>query len=220
VSAAAAAPATPQYIDGAAQQRTPTGRERMRAQVLTRHGGPEGFELREVPKPVPIAGTVLVRIAATSVNPVDLKIREGLPIAPELPAILGADLAGTVEAVGDGVDAFAPGDEVYGCAGGVKGLGGTLAEYIVADARLLARKPARLSMREAAALPLVAITAWQALDRAALASGEQILVHGGVGGVGHLAVQLAKARGARVATTVSSGDAARVARELGADDTA
>ncbi|WP_306591270.1 zinc-dependent alcohol dehydrogenase family protein [Geothrix sp. 21YS21S-4] len=189
----------------------------MRAQVLTEFGGPERLELRDVPRPEVRPGTVLVRIAAAAVNQVDLKIREGLPIGPALPAILGADLAGTVEAVGDGVTDLRPGDEVYGCAGGVRGHGGTLAEWIVADARLVAPKPQSLSMRDAAALPLVAITAWEALERAQVSARDHVLVHGGAGGVGHVGVQLAKARGARVAATVGAEDA-DVVRELGADE--
>jgi NADPH2:quinone reductase len=190
----------------------------MRAQILTAFGGPENFRLTDIPKPEIRPGMVLIRLAATSVNPVDLKIRGGLPIGPDLPAVLGADLAGVVEAVGAGVLDFAPGDEVYGCAGGVKGQGGALADYMLADARLIAPKPATLSMREAAALPLVAITAWDALERSALSASSHILVHGGVGGVGHVAIQLAKAIGARVATTVSSAEAGVVARGLGADE--
>jgi NADPH:quinone reductase len=191
----------------------------MQAQVLKAFGGPENFELIDIPKPEIRPGMVLVRVAATSVNQVDTKIRAGLPIGPDLPAVLGCDVAGIVEAVGAGVLDFKPGDEVYGCAGGVKGQGGALAEYILADARLLAPKPAKLSMREAAALPLVAITAWDALERTALSAMDHILVHGGVGGVGHIAIQLAKASGARVATTVASGEAAELARSLGADET-
>ncbi|PKU26139.1 zinc-dependent alcohol dehydrogenase family protein [Telmatospirillum siberiense] len=191
----------------------------MRAQILTGHGGPENFKLTDVAKPALKPGTVLLRIHAASVNPIDIKIREGLPIGPDLPAILGADLAGTVEAVAPDVQGFRPGDQVFGCAGGVRGHGGTLADYIVADARLVAHKPRTLSMREAAALPLVSITAWEGLERTALAAADHVLIHGGTGGVGHVAVQLAKARGARVAASVSSAEAAAIARDLGADDT-
>jgi NADPH:quinone reductase-like Zn-dependent oxidoreductase len=113
-------------------------------------------------------------------------------------------MAGTVEDVGPGVSAFHPGDEVYGMVGGVGGLPGTLAEYVVASADLLALKPKSLSMREAAALPLIAITAWEGIvDRARVHSGQKVLVHAGAGGVGHIAVQLAKALGAKVFATVS-----------------
>lgn len=190
----------------------------MRAQLLREHGGPDKLTLADVPQPMPAAGQLLVRIRAAAINPVDLKIREGLPIGPEMPAILGADLAGVVEQVGDGVTDFAVGDEVYGCAGGVKGHGGTLAEYIAADARLLAPKPKALSFREAAALPLVSITAWQAIERLALTADDQVLIYGGTGGVGHVALQLARIAGARVVASVGSEAAAAIATELGADD--
>jgi NADPH:quinone reductase len=190
----------------------------VQAQVLRSFGDPSNFELTELPKPEIRPGTVLIRVAATSVNQVDLKMLNGLPISPDLPAVLGADVAGTVDGAGAGVMGFAAGDEVYGCAGGVKGQQGALAEYMVADARLLAPKPRNLTMHEAAALPLVAITAWEALERASLAASDHVLVHGGVGGVGHIAVQLAKAIGARVATTVPSKQAADLAQMLGADE--
>lgn len=190
----------------------------MRAQLLTEFGGPEKLKLTEVDTPVAGPGQALVRIRAAALNPVDVKIREGLPIGPAMPAILGADLAGVVEAVGDGVTNIAVGDEVYGCAGGVKGHGGTLAEYIAADARLLAPKPSNLSFRDAAALPLVSITALDAMEKLALTKDDHVLIYGGTGGVGHIGIQLAKAAGARVAAMVSSDEAAAIARNLGADD--
>lgn len=192
----------------------------MRALVLTRHGDPDGFELREVPDPEPGPGEVLIRVAATSVNPVDTKLRGGGgPIAPELPGILGMDVAGTIEAVGDGVTDFQVDDEIYGCAGGLRDLPGALAERMVADARLLAPKPPSLSLREAAALPLVSITAWDGLiDRVRELDGRHVLVYGGTGGVGHVALQLARARGARVAATGSSPEKLRICRDLGADE--
>ena len=162
------------------------------------------FQLTDVPKPVPGAGEVLVRIAASGVNPLDTKIRAGAAehARHPLPAILGIDMAGTVEAIGPGVDDFRPGDEVHGMTGGVGGVQGSLAQYAAVDARLLAPKSARLSMREAAALPLIAITAWEGLvDRARLAPGQTVLVQGGAGGVGHIAVQIARALGAEVFAT-------------------
>ena len=192
----------------------------MRAQIIPAWGGAENFEAATLPDPVPGPGEVLVQIAASSVNPADYKLRQaGPPIAPALPAVLGCDAAGRVLAVGDGVEGFAPGDEVYGCVGGVRGVPGCYAEMIAADARLLAPKPAALTLREAAALPLVTITAWEGLDRAGVRAGQSVLVHGGAGGVGHVAVQLATARGAVVSTTVSSEEKAALARELGADHT-
>jgi NADPH:quinone reductase-like Zn-dependent oxidoreductase len=155
------------------------------------------------PKP----GEVLVRIAASGVNPLDTKIRAGKAehARQPLPAVLGLDVAGTVEEAGAGVRTFKPGDEVFGMVGGVGGLQGTLAEFVVADVRLLARKPRNLSMREAAALPLSTITAWEGLvDRAGVRTGQKVLIHAGAGGVGHLAVQVARAFGAEVFATVST----------------
>jgi NADPH:quinone reductase-like Zn-dependent oxidoreductase len=149
---------------------------------------------------------VLVRIAASGVNPLDTKIRAGKAAHAKqpLPAVLGVDMAGTVEEVGLGVTAFRSGDEVYGMVGGVGGLQGTLAEFVAADANLLAHKPKNLSLREAAALPLSTITAWEGLvDRAKVQSGQKVLIHAGAGGVGHVAVQIARAFGAEVFATVS-----------------
>lgn len=192
----------------------------MRAQVIRSFGEPDVFEGATLPDPEAGTGEVLVRIAATSVNPVDTKIRRAGPTrAPSLPAVLGCDLAGTVVAVGAGVSGFRVGDAVYGCAGGVRGMPGTYAELIAADARLIAHKPEGLSMREAGALPLVTITAWEGLDRAGLAAGQTLVVFGGAGGVGHVVIQLGKARGARVIAIVSSSDKAEIARACGADET-
>lgn len=164
------------------------------------------FVPMRLPVPVPAKGQVLVRIVASGVNPLDTKIRAGNAAHAKqpLPAVLGMDLAGLVVSVGDGVTSFRPGDEVYGMAGGIGGLQGTLAEFAAVDARLLARKPRNLTMRESAALPLAAITAWEGLvDRAGVGDGDKVLVHGGAGGVGHIAVQLARARSAQVFSTVA-----------------
>lgn len=181
----------------------------MKAMVLNEYGDKAEFQPADIPKPAPTPGHVLVRIEAVSVNTVDTMIRQmgkDLPISPDLPAVLGMDFAGTVEAVGEGVTAFAPGDEVYGCAGGLADLQGALAEYMTADARLIARKPKTVSMRAAAALPLVGITAYEGLQRANVQAGQKVLVHGGAGGVGHVAVQIAKHLGADVYAT-GTGDA-------------
>jgi NADPH2:quinone reductase len=164
------------------------------------------FRAVEIPRPEPTANQVLVRIKASGVNPLDSKIRTGkAPHAkPVLPAVLGTDLAGVVEAVGQNVTAFKIGDEVYGLTGGVGGLQGSLAEFAAVDPDLLAKKPTHFSMREAAALPLVFLTAWEGLvDRANVRADQKVLVLGGSGGVGHVAVQIAKARGARVFATAS-----------------
>lgn len=193
----------------------------MRAMVCNRFGGPDVLEPAEIDKPRATPGHVVIRVAATSVNPVDFKIRQGArpAVAPPFPAVLHGDVAGVVDEVGAGVDQFAVGDEVFGCAGGFRGLGGALAEYMLADATLLARKPSRLSMREAAALPLVCLTAWEGLfDRAKVNAGQRVLVHAGAGGVGHVALQLAKSAGAHVCTTVSGDAKAAIARDLGADE--
>ena len=176
------------------------------------------FRTAEIPQPEPAANQVLVRIKASGVNPLDSKIRTGkAPHAnPVLPAVLGIDLAGVVEAVGQDVTTFQVGDEVYGMTGGVGGLQGSLAEFAAVDADLLAKKPANLTMREAAALPLVFLTAWEGLvDRANVRADQKVLVLGGSGGVGHIAVQIAKARGAKVFATASVAKHDMV-RQLGA----
>ena len=173
--------------------------ETMKALVLEDYGAP--FKLAEVPRPEAGTGQVLVRIRASGVNPLDTKIRAGqAPHANHrLPAILGIDLAGVVEEVGPGVTDFRPGDEVFGMTGGVGGLQGSLAEFAAVDSRLLAPKPANLSMREAAALPLVFITAWEGLvDRVNLNPQRNVLVLGGGGGVGQMAIQLARSIGSEV----------------------
>jgi len=179
----------------------------MKALILTDFNTP--YQLQELPKPSAANGEVLVKISASGINPLDLKIQAGQAAhaKPVLPAILGIDMAGVVEAVGKGVTAFKPGNEVYGMVGGIAGVPGTLAQYGAFDADLLALKPATLTMKEAAALPLIFITAWEALvDRAKLSRGKTVLIHGGAGGVGHIAVQIAKAFGADVYATVNAKD--------------
>lgn len=192
----------------------------MKAAILKEYGGSAPFEITELTKPDVRPGHVVVRVAASSVNTVDAKIRslgsDLAPLSPALPAVLGMDFAGTIEAVGDGVEGFAVGDEVYGCAGGLADIQGALAEYMLADARLIARKPKSLSMREAAAIPLVGITAYEGLTRAGVGDGQKILVHGGAGGVGHLAVQLAASMGAKVYATVSGSEQMEIIRSYGA----
>jgi len=172
------------------------------------------FISRQVSVPQPGPGEVLVKVAASGVNPLDIKIRQGgaSHACHALPAVLGLDMAGTVVAVGADVYRFNVGDHVFGMVGGVGNIPGTLAEYVLAEAALLAHKPEKLSMREAAALPLIFITAWEGLvDRAKVNQEKTVLVHGGAGGVGHMAVQIAKAHGARVYATVSARDMEAVA---------
>ena len=181
----------------------------MRALIVDSANAP--LRLASIQRPVPAAGQVLVRIKASGVNPLDGKIRAGQAAHARqpLPAVLGIDLAGTVEALGEGVSEWLPGDEVYAMATGIGGAQGSLAEFAAVDARLLARKPDNLSMREAAGLPLVLITAWEGLvDRARVRAGQNVLVQGGAGGVGHVAVQIARAFGARVYATGSEGQQA------------
>ena len=191
----------------------------MKAMLIKAYGEDAVFEVADVEKPEVKAGHVLVKIAASSVNTVDTMIRtmgKDLPLSPDTPAILGMDFAGTVEAVGEGVTSYSVGDEVYGCAGGLADLPGTLAEYIVADANLIAAKPQKLTMREAAALPLVAITAYEGLVRAGVRQGQKVLVHGGSGGVGHVALQLAKHFGAEVYSTGGGDKQLALIEKLGA----
>lgn len=191
----------------------------MKAMLVKEFGGIDVFELAEVPKPELKPGHVLVNIKATSINTVDTMIRQmgpELPLSPAAPAILGMDFAGVIEAVGEGVTNFAIGDEVYGCAGGLADLPGTLAEYIVADSDLIALKPQSLSMQQSAALPLVGITAFEGLQRAGITKGQDVLVHGGAGGVGHIALQLAKHYGANVYSTGGTDESLALIERLGA----
>ena len=182
-------------------------------------GGREVLEAAPLPAPPdPGPRQILVRVAAAGVNPIDTKIRaqpERFPV--ELPAVPGCDGAGTVEAVGAEVDAFRPGDEVYFCQCGFHGRQGSYARYALVEAALAAPKPRTLSFAEAAALPLVLITAWESLHQhGRLQAGEKVLVQAGAGGVGHIAVQLAAQAGAAVCTTVRSEEKARLADTLGA----
>ncbi|GHF81778.1 NADP-dependent oxidoreductase [Streptomyces filamentosus] len=190
----------------------------MKAFVVEKYGDQAGMRAVEAPDPQVGADDVLVKIHAAGVNPLDMKIRDGglKAILPyRLPLVLGNDLAGTVVRVGSSVDRFAVGDEVY--ARPDKGRIGTFAELIAVRQDDLAPKPATLTMAEAASLPLVALTAWQALvERARVQPGQKVFIHAGAGGLGSIAVQLAKALGAYVATTASTAKVDLV-RGLGAD---
>jgi NADPH2:quinone reductase len=196
----------------------------MKAILATAPGGIEVLQLRDVPKPeLPSPHHLRVKLAAAGVNPVDAKLRAKPAYHPDkLPAILGCDGAGVVEAVGDQVTRFKVGDEVYFCNGGIgNNLGGetgNYAEYTTLHEEYCAAKPANLSLQDSAALPLVLITAWESLvERAELRTGQTILIHAAAGGVGHIALQLAHHFGARVAVTVSNDKKAELARSLGAD---
>jgi len=191
----------------------------MKAMIIKNYGRSDVFEAAQIDTPEVKPGHVLVKIAATSINTVDTMIREmgkELPLSPDLPALLGMDFAGTVEEVGDGVSGYTVGDEVYGCAGGLGDLPGTLAEYMVADVNLIAHKPEKLTMREAAALPLVGITAYEGLVRAGVSKGQKVLVHGGSGDVGHVALQLARHFGAQVYSTGGGDKQLELIEKLGA----
>ena len=183
----------------------------MQAIVLNAYGTP--LVQQHIARPVAGPGQALVRVHASGVNPLDTKIAAGKAdhARAVLPAVLGIDMAGVVDSVGDGVEGYAPGDRVYGMTGGVGGVPGSLAEYAAVDARLLAQMAGNMSMREAAALPLIFITAWEGLvDRARVGAGKTVLVHGGAGGVGHMAVQLSVALGASVHATGSASQRASI----------
>ena len=192
----------------------------MKAVVMTAAGNPDVLQLQEVPDPTLQTDTeILVRLRAAGVNPIDTKIRSRGTFYPDrTPHILGCDGAGIVEAIGSRVDRFQVGDEVYFCHGGLGGPRGNYAEFAVVEQHCVARKPTSLSFTEAAAAPLVLITAWESLyDRAKVLAGQTVLVHAGAGGVGHVAVQLAKLQGAMVCTTVGSSEKAQFVRQLGVD---
>ncbi|WP_371018378.1 zinc-dependent alcohol dehydrogenase family protein [Pseudalkalibacillus sp. JSM 102089] len=191
----------------------------MKAVVINEFGAPSKFRVEELSSRELKAGEVRINVKATSVNPVDMKIRSGQAeaFAPTFPAVLHGDVAGIVEEAYEG-SAFKKGDEVFACAGGVKGLDGALREQMIVDHKLVAKKPARLSMKEAAALPLVSITAWEALiDRINVKPGQNVLIHGATGGVGHIAIQIAKSLGAIVYTTASTNEKMKIGQDLGAD---
>ncbi|MCG9884147.1 MAG: zinc-dependent alcohol dehydrogenase family protein [Cyanobacteria bacterium] len=192
----------------------------MKAIAMTEPGSPAVLVPQEMPTPDLVTDTdVRVRLVAAGINPIDTKLRSRGTFYPDLaPHVLGCDGAGIVEAVGSAVTAFSPGDAVYFCYGGLGGPTGNYAEAIVVPEACLAPKPQSLSFAEAAAAPLVLITAWEALfDRGRLAAGQRTLIHAGAGGVGHVAIQLAKLGGAEVCTTVSTPEKADFVRRLGAD---
>jgi len=191
----------------------------MKAITIEQTGDPSVLKLVDLPAPEPRHETeVRVRIKAAGVNPLDTKLRGGQYPLTQFPAVLGCDGAGVIETIGSGVTRFNEGDEVLFFYGGVDGVPGSYAEYIVIDERFLVKKPENVGFIEAAAIPLVAITAWEALfDRAAVNEGQSVLIHAGAGGVGHVAIQLAKHAGLNVATTISTADKAAFVRDLGAD---
>jgi NADPH:quinone reductase-like Zn-dependent oxidoreductase len=190
----------------------------MKAVRIHAYGGPEVLTYEEAPRPTAGDGEVLIRVHATSVNPFDCAVRAGYMAGyfkHTLPLIPGTDVAGVVEAVGAGVTSFAPGDEVYARAGVYRD--GANAEYVVAATTDVAAKPHSIDLLHSAALPHVTLTAWQALiETAQIAAGQTVLIHGAAGGVGHIAVQLAHWRGAKVIGTASTH--VDVLRELKVDE--
>lgn len=189
----------------------------MKAARIHKFGGPEVIDINEVPRPTPDRDELIVRVTAAGVGPWDALIRERKSAVDiELPIILGSDLAGTVDSVGSGVTAFAPGDEVYGVTN--KDFCGAYAEYAIASVGMIAPKPKSLTLIAAASVPVVAVTAWQMLfDYAKMKAGQSVLIHGAAGNVGAYAVQLAKHAGLNVFATAGSGDL-EVVRKLGADN--
>ena len=192
----------------------------MKAMLMTAAGGPDVLQLREIPQPdLPSPHHVRMKLAAAGINPLDTKLRTKPAYYPDkLPAILGCDGAGVVEEIGSAVTRFKVGDGVYFCNGGIGDEPGCYAEYTTLHEDYCAASPANLSLQESAALPLVLITAWEALvERVNLQSGQTILIHAAAGGVGHIAVQLAHHLGARIAVTVSDDKKAGLVQGLGAE---
>lgn len=194
----------------------------MKSVQMKDYGGSDVIEINQTDSMSdPSSGKVLVTVKAAGVNPIDWKIREGYmkqAMQLQFPSTLGMDFSGLVEKVGTGVSGIAQGDEVYGQASVTRGGSGAFAEMSLANADSVAHKPKSLNHQEAAGLPLVGVSAWQALvETIGLTNGQKILIHGGAGGIGSISIQLAKRRGAHVATTVSTNDK-QFAKELGADE--
>ncbi|WP_186783464.1 NADP-dependent oxidoreductase [Streptomyces sp. CBG33] len=189
----------------------------MRAIIQESYGGPEVLHETRVPRPEPGPGEILVAVRAAGVNPTDWKHRAQAGFVDRLPLVLGWDVSGVVEAVGYGVTLFAPGEEVFGMLPYPHG-SGSHAEYVVGPVRAFTRKPTVIDHVQAGALPLVSLTAYQALiDTAGIGPGQRVLIHAAAGGVGHVAVQIAKAHGAYVIGTASAPKH-DLLRELGADE--
>lgn len=192
----------------------------MKAMVINKFGGPEVFELADIPKPEVRPGYVLVRVMASSLNPFEIKLRSGLlpEFTPPFPAVLNSDVSGIVVEVGENVEVLKPGDEVYGFIGGMTDECGALAEYALVDEELLCKKPDNIDFKTAALFPLVGISAHKAImENSRIKPGDKVLIHGAGGGVGHMAVQFAKMMNAEVYATVSNDEKAEIAEHLGAD---
>ena len=192
----------------------------MRAMVINQVGGPEIFELAELPVPQPRTGEVLIKLAYAGVNPADWKVREGHLtsfITYKFPFVIGFDGAGVIAKVGEGVDSFQPGDRAITCSGHSHGIMGTYAEYVLASTTSVAQLPKTVSFAEGASIPVPGTTAWQAVGaNGDIRAGQRVLIHGGSGAVGSYAIQFAKNRGAEVAATCSAEKEGYV-QGLGAD---
>ncbi len=189
----------------------------MRAMAIEQLGGPEELKLTELPEPSPGDHDLLVEVIAAAINPVDYKVRQtGLGMPRDFPLVLGYDVCGRVVGCGAAVEQFREGDVIY--ASPSIGRNGSNAEYVLVDERTAAAKPATLTEEQAAAMPLVALTAWESLHaRAQMHPGQTVFIQAGAGGVGHVAVQLAKAHGCRVITTASRDASIDLCRRCGAD---
>jgi NADPH2:quinone reductase len=189
----------------------------MQAMVATEHGGPEVLQWQERPEPKPGPRDVVIEVHSTALNPVDCKIRQGaIPVQRDFPIVLGFDVSGVVHRVGSDVEMFQEGDAVF--ASPALNRDGANAPYVAVDERTVAPKSESLSHTEAATLPLVALTAWEGLfNHAKLHHAQTVLIHGGAGGVGHVAVQLAKYQGCRVITTAGSDESIELCKQHGAD---
>lgn len=193
----------------------------MRAAQIKQYGGADQVAIAETDRPTPGEGQVVVEVAAASLNPFDTMVREGYVqenIPLDLPVTLGGDIAGTIDEVGTGVDNFTAGETVYGQAAVVAGNSGALAEFAATASGQIAPAPAGITIQEAASLPLVGVSAYQALvDEIGLEKGQKILITGGAGGIGRIAIQIAKHLGAHVAATAAADDLEAV-RAAGADE--
>lgn len=190
--------------------------------IINEFGGPEVFKMKKIPIPLVTDGHVLIRVHATSVNPLDVKLRKGsIPmLTPSFPAVLHGDVAGEVVSTGLNVKSIATGDRVFGCAGGIKGFGGALAQYMLVDQRLVTKLPDSVSFEEGAAMALVGLTAWEAVfDKFIIKPGDSILILGGTGGVAHIALQLARLKTSKVYATASAENKSLLLKKLGALET-
>lgn len=193
----------------------------MKAYYSTAYGGPEVSQYGDFPDPSAGNGQLLVEVKAVSINPVDYKVKRGIAkfmSGSKFPRIFGSDFAGVVKSTGNGVTQFKPGERVYGATPVIWGKPGALAQLLAVDQKFARAIPQQISFEEAASLPIAALTALNGLRRCRVTEGKAVLINGGTGGVGHFAIQIAKAKGAIVTATCSQGNA-ELARNLGADET-